>query len=219
LATRIAIGFVAAFMFGIAAMMFGLPVSDRAADRSGDWMVVLGGLVMTGFAVFATFALVAVLRIRITLDAAMLDATVVDGHSWFLMPHFRSVRLRLTEIRSVERRCELFRQLGLGSMRDAVSVVTTGGERIGLFSNTLGSSDTLPLDEVADAIAAAAGTHVTDDGTVRANGPGLYGAASSSWAEVPLDTATASKARRAVIVTAQIFGTILILAFALRACF
>jgi hypothetical protein len=205
-------------MFGIAALMFGLNFAYRVEDQSGEWIVVLGGLVMMGFALFASFGLIAVVRIRLTLDSGMLDATVVDGHNWLLVPHFRSVRLKLTDVRSVERRCEIFRQLGLNSMRDALSVVTAGGERIGLFSNTLGSSETLPLDEVAEAIAAAAGVPVTDDGTVRARGPGLYGAASSTWTEQPLDTASASKARRAVIVAAQISGTVLLLIFALRAC-
>jgi uncharacterized membrane protein len=218
LGTRIAIGFLAAFMFLIAALMFGLQFTFRAADHGGDWIVVLAGFVMTGFAVFATFGLIAVVRIHLTIGAGVLDATVVDRHNWLLVPHFRSVRLPLSDIRSVERRCELFRQLGLSTMRDALSVVTAGGERIGLFSNTLGSSDTLPLDEVADAIAAAAGITVTDDGTVRTKGSGLYGAASSSWTEKPLDSATASRAQRAVVVTAQICGALLLLTFVLRAC-
>lgn len=217
--TRIAIGFLAVFMAAMATLLFSLPAIIGSADHSADWIVDLTGLVMTGFALFATFALVAVVRIRVTLDAAILDATVVDGHNWLLIPHFRSVRLPLSDVRSVERRTEFFRTLGIGTMRDALSVVTAGGERIGLFSNTLGSADTLPLDEVAGAIAAAAGIAVTDDGTVRTRGSGLYGAASSSWNEKPLDEAAASKARRNVLLTAQICGSLLVLVFALRACF
>ncbi len=42
-------------------------------------------------------------------------------------------------------------------MRDALSIVTEDGERIGLLSNTLGNLSTLPVDDVANAIAAAAG--------------------------------------------------------------
>jgi hypothetical protein len=205
-------------MFGIAALIFAIPAITGSADHSADWIADLTAIVMSGFGLFATFALVAVTRIRLTLDAGMLDATVVERHDRLLIPHFRSVRLPLTDIRSVERRTELFRTLGISTMRDALSVVRADGERIGLFSNTLGSADTLPLDEVADAIATAAGVAVTDDGTVRTRGSGLYGAASSSWTEKPLDEATANKAQRNVILAAQICGTLLVLVFALRAC-
>jgi hypothetical protein len=105
----------------------------------------------------------------------------------------------------------------MSTMRDALSIVTTGGERIGLFSNTLGSADTLPLDDVANALAAAAGIAVTDDGTVLAKGSGLYGAASSTWTERPLDPVTANKARHSAIVVAQICSALLLLTFVLRA--
>jgi hypothetical protein len=103
-------------------------------------------------------------------------------------------------------------------MREALSVVTTEGERIGLFSDTLGSASTLPLDEVASGIAGAAGLQVTDDGTVLTSGSGLYGAASSSWTERPLDEARAVKMQRLAIRTAQISTIILVSVFILRAC-
>jgi hypothetical protein len=205
-------------MFGIAALMFGLQFASGSSDHSGDWIAIFGGVVVTGFGVFATFALVAISRTRLTLQAALLDATVVEGHNILLVPSFRSFRLPLSDIRSVERRSEIFRTFGVTTTRDAVSIVTTGGERIGLFSNTLGSVDTLPIDEVANAIAEAAGVSVTDDGTVRTKGSGLYGAASSYWTEQPLDAATASKARRNAIVAAQIGTALLLLTFVLRAC-
>ena len=103
-------------------------------------------------------------------------------------------------------------------MRDALSIVTEDGERIGLFSNTLGNLSTLPVDDVANAIAAAAGVTVTDDGTVWARGSGLYGGASSSWTERPIDAASASKARHGAILTVQICTALLLLTFVLRAC-
>jgi hypothetical protein len=219
LATRILMGFLAAFMFGLAALMFSLPLAYGRADHSVDWIVALVALALTGFGVFASFAFIAVVRTRVTLEAATLAATVVDGHNWLLVPHFRSVRLAFADIRSVERRTEMFRTLGLSAMREALSIVTSDGERVGLFSNTLGSADTLPLDEVASAIAAAVGLSVTDDGTVRARGSGLYGAASSSWTERALDESNASKARRTVMRTVQICTALLLLSFILRAFF
>ncbi|HEY1882042.1 MAG TPA: hypothetical protein VGG51_03250 [Candidatus Cybelea sp.] len=217
LATRIALGFLAVFMFGISALLFGLPYA-YSADRSGEWMVLLTGVVTTGFGLFATFGLVAAVRTRVTLGAATLEARVIAGHSRLLVPHFREVRLPLSDIRAVERRSEIFTTLGFSTMRDALSIVTAEGERIGLFSNTLGNASTLPLDEVASAIAAASGIAVTDDGTVRAKGSGLYGAASSSWSEAPLDDTSARKARRAAIATVQFCAVLLLLTLVLRAC-
>lgn len=217
LATRILLGFLAAFIFGIAALLFALPFSF-GGDRTGDFIVVLTGIAMTGFGVFATFGLIAAVRTRITLDTRMLDATVVTGHNALLVPRFRDVGIPLSQIRSVERRCEIFRTAGFYSSREALSIVTAAGERIGLCSDTLGNASTLPLDEIASGIAGAAGIAVTDDGTVRAKGSGLYGAASSSWTECPLDAASATKARRAAIATMQICTLVLLLTFLLRAC-
>jgi hypothetical protein len=216
LGTRIVMGFLAAFMFGIAGLLVSLPFTLGGADHTGDWMVFATALVVAGFGVFITFASVAIARTRLTLDATTLDATVVDGHNWFLVPRFRSIRVPLHDIQSIERRNEIFKTLG---MRDALSIVTSGGERIGLFSNTLGSLDTLPLDEVANAIAAAAGIGVTDDGTVLTRGSGLYGAASSTWTERPLDPTSANKARRTAIVAAQICSALVLLTYVLRAFF
>lgn len=216
LTTRIALVFLAAFMFAMAAILFSLPFV-YGGGRSGDWTIALTGIVMTGFAIFATFGSIAATRTRVTLGATTLEATVVAGHNWCLAPQFREILLPLSEIHSVERRCEIFRTLGFLTMREALSVVTTRGQRVGLFSDTLGNAGTLPLDEVANAIAAAAGTPVRDDGTVRTKGSGLYGAASSSWGERPLDEVRARKGRRAAIATAQICSAILLLTLLLRA--
>lgn len=218
LATRIVLGFLAAFMFSIAGLLFSLPLMHDNGDRSADWIVILPGIVIVGFGIFATFVLIVAVRTRITLGATTLEATVVAGHNLLLVPQLRKVGLPLSQIRSVERRCEIFRRLGLLTMRDALSIVTEDGERIGLFSNTLGNLSTLPVDDVANAIAAAAGVTVTDDGTVWARGSGLYGGASSSWTERPIDAASASKARHGAILTLQICTALLLLTFVLRAC-
>lgn len=218
LATRIVIGFLAAFMYSMAGLLFSLPLTLGNGDHGADWFVMLTGVVMGGFGIFATFALIVAVRVKIVLGATMLEATVVGGHNILLVPRLREVRLALSQIRAVERRCEMFRSLGFATMRDALSIVTADGERIGLFSNTLGTLSTLPIDDVANAIAGAAGVAVTDDGTVWTKGSGLYGAASSSWTERPLDAASASKARRAAVLTVQICTTLLLLTLALRAC-
>lgn len=218
LATRIGLGVLAAFMFSIAALIFSLPLMYDNGDHGADWIVIFTALVIVGFGIFTTFALIAAVRTEITLGATTLEATVIRGHNLLLVPQMREVRLPLSQIGSVERRCEIFRRLGLFTMREALSIVTTGGERIGLFSNTLGTLSTLPIDEVANAIAAAASIPVTDDGTVWAKGSGLYGAASSTWTERPLDTASASRARRAAMLTVQICTTLLLLTFVLRSC-
>lgn len=218
LGTRVAIAILAAFMFGFAILIFCIPLLANVTDHSSDWITVVLGIVMVGFGLFATFALIAVLRMRVAIDAAGLDATVITGHDLLLVPRFRHIHLPLTQIHSVERRHELFRTLGIPTMRDALSVVTGEGERIGLFSDTLGSATTLPLDEIASAIAGAVGVPVTDDGTVLTRGSGLYGAASSSWKERPLDEASAAKARRMVVRTAQVSTIVLLLVFVLRAC-
>jgi hypothetical protein len=217
LVTRIAFGFLAAFLLGIAGLMFALPIMYGGKDDLADALIIASGLVQLGFGVFATFALAAVVQTHVTLDEKTLEATVIEGHNWFLVPRFRSFRLSLRAVRSVERRSEIKRMLGMSTVREALSIVTTGGTRIGLFSDTLGSADTLPIDDVANAIATAAGIAVTDDGTVLTKGSGLYGAASSSWTERPLDAATASKARRAAIVTAQICSALILLTFVIRA--
>jgi hypothetical protein len=204
-------------MFGFAALLFWLPFSF-GSDRGDDWVVALPGIVLAGFGVFATFAFVAAVKTRIALDATSFAATVVDGHNRFLMPRFRHVQLSLSDIRAVERRSEIFRSLGFYTMRDALSLVTAENERIGLCSNTMGSAATFPIDEIAEAVARAAGITVTDDGTVRTKGSGLYGAASSSWSEAPLDDVRAGKMRRTAILTAQLCALALLLTLALRAC-
>lgn len=217
LATRIGLSVLAAFMFSIAGLLFDLPFMVGNGDLGGDWIVFLTAVVMVGFAVFTTFALIVALRTRIALSATTFEATVVSGYNALLVPRLREVRLPLSQIRAVERRREVFRSFGFSTMREALSVVTVAGERIGLFSNTLGTLSTLPINDVAAAIASAAGVTVTDDGTVRARGSGLYGAASSSWTELPLDAASAGKAQRAAMLTAQICTGLLLLTFILRA--
>jgi hypothetical protein len=203
-------------MFGFAAVLFALPFAV-GGDSSGDWVVIAAGLFVAGFGLFATFALLAALKTDVRLDGATLDATIVSGHDVFLIPRFRTIRLPVSDIRSVERRREVFRTFGFYSLRNALSIVTASGERIGLFSDSIGTASTLPIDDVANAIAAAAGIAVTDDGTVRTKGSGLYGAASSSWIERPLDDVQSRKARRAAILTIQISTALLLLTLALRA--
>lgn len=217
LATRIGLSVLAAFMFSIAGLLFDLPFMVGNGDLVGDWIVFLTAVVMAGFAVFTTFALIVALRTRVALSATTFEATVVSGYNTLLVPRLREVRLPLSQIGSVERRREVFRSFGFSTMREALSIVTVAGKRIGLFSNTLGTLSTLPIDELADAIASAAGITVTDDGTVRARGSGLYGAASSSWTELPLDAFSAGKAQRAAMLTAQICTGLLLLTFILRA--
>jgi hypothetical protein len=215
LSTRIALGVLAFFMFGFAAVLFGLPFSV-GGDRSGDWVVIATGVVITWFGLFAVFALIAALKTRVMLNGPTFEATIVSGHDVFLIPRFRTVRLSVSDIRAVERRREIFRTLGFYSMRDALSIVTTEGERIGLCSDTIGTASTLPIDDVAHAIATAAETTVTDDGTVRTGGSGLYGAASSSWVEHPLDHARASKMQRVAVLTMQVCTVLLLLTLLLR---
>jgi hypothetical protein len=219
---RIVLGFLAAFMFGVAALLFSVPALAGETDRSGDGFIYVTGAIMVGFGLFLTFGLIAIARTRIALEDAiggtLLDATVPNGHSWLLVPRLRTIRLPVAEIRSVERRQEVTRSFGLSSVRDALSVVTATGERVGLFSTAGTALIRLPLPEIAGAIAAAAGVAVTDDGTVMTKASGLYGEASSSWTERPLDAPAAGKARRAAAVTLQIIVALMSITFIVRAC-
>jgi hypothetical protein len=212
------LGFAAIFMFGVAASLFSLPVLLGGHDPSINAIVYVTAIIMAGFGLFMTFALIGVVRTHISISATNLDATVPHGHSRLLVPHFRVIALPLEQIRSVERRQEAFRSFGLISLRDSLSIVTSGGERIGLFSNPSGPAARLPLDDITAAIASGAGIAVTDAGTVWTKAPGLYGEASSSWTEPPLDQTSAIKVRRTAVRTAQIAGTLVLLAIALRAC-
>jgi hypothetical protein len=219
---RIVLGFLAAFMYGVVILLFCIPVLAGGTDPTGNAIIYVTGTIMAGFALFLTFGLIAIARTRITLQmragGAVLDAIVPGGHNLLLVPRLRAVRLPVAEIRSVERRQEVVRSFGLSSLRDALSVVTTTGERIGLFSTAASSLINLPLPAVADAIAAAAGVAVTDDGTVVTKASGLYGEASSSWTEKPLDAPAANKARRVAAVTLQIVVGLMMLTFIIRAC-
>jgi len=216
--SRMLIGFLVAFEFAIAALLFSLPILLGGSDHSFDWFIEAVAVVMLAFGLFFAFALLAMSRTRISLFPKALDALVPDHHNRLLFPHFRAIRLPISEIRSVERRQEICRSFGLSTLRESLSLVTTSGERIGLFSNTQGPASQLPLDEIAGAIASAAGVAVTDDGTVFSKAQGLYGAASSSWNEPPLAAASATKARQAVARTVQITLALVYLTFIIRSC-
>ena len=215
---RIMLGFAAAFLFGVAALLFSLPLLLGGNDPSINAIVYVTAMIVAGFGLFVTFALIGVVRTQISISGTNLAATVPHGHSRLLVPHFRLIALPLEQIRSVERRQEAFRSFGLTTLRDSLSIVTSGGERIGIFNNTSGPAGQLPLDDIAAAIASGAGIAVTDAGTVWTKAPGLYGEASSSWTERPLDETSAIKVRRAAVRTAQIAMTLVLLAIALRAC-
>jgi len=216
--SKIAIGVVAAFMFGFAALLFSLPSQGISKDHSADWMVYLTGVILAGFGIFVSVGLSVALRTRISIDARDLNATFPDHHNWLLVPSFRSVRIPLTDIHSVELREEIFKTFGLSNSRVALSIVTASGERIGLVNATNGSASTLPVDDIAAGIAAAAGLPITDDGTVFSKVPGLYGVAASTWSEPRLDEKTAGEARRTVVRTMQIVAGLMLLGFVLRAC-
>jgi hypothetical protein len=219
LAARIVLGIIPVFAFGMAGFFFSMQFTVAAGDRLTGVFLDLLSLAVVGFAVFMTFGLIAAVRTRIAIDGTFFDATVIAGHSALLVPHFRTIRLPVAEIGSVERRVEISSILGLTAMRDSLSIVTTGGERIGLFSNTTGALNILPIDEIAAGIASAAGIAITDAGTVTTKSQGLYGAASSSWNETPLDAASAGKAKQVAVRTLQILVGLMTLGFVLRACF
>jgi hypothetical protein len=215
---RIMLGFAAVFMFAVAAVLFSLPLLVGGGDPGANSIVAITGIIMVGFGLFMTFGLIGVVRTQIGLKGPNLEATVPQHHSRLLVPKFRVIAVPLGQIRAVETRQEAFRSFGLVNLRQSLSIVTSDGERIGLFSNTLGPAAQLPLDEIAGAIAAGAGVAVTDAGTVWTTAPGLYGEASSAWREQPLDQAGAIKVRGAALRTAQIAGTLMLLVLALRAC-
>ena len=219
LSNQLLLGFLAALMAGVAVFLLCLPsIAGGPVDPGINWMIYATAAVMFGFALFVSFALVSLVRTRISLDGAFLDATVPARHNALLVPSFRAIHLPIAEIRSVERRQEVTRGLISSTLRESLSVVTAAGERVGLFSNTLGPSMQLPMDEIAGAIAGAAGVGVTDDGIVLTQAPGLYGQASSNWTERPMDPVSANKARRRALLTLQICGALVLLTIALRAC-
>ena len=218
LVARIVLGFIPAFIFGVAAFLFSMQFTVGAGDRVTGLILDAVTLAVVALAVFMTFGLIAAVRTRIGIDGTFLDATVPAGHNALLVPHFRTIRLPVAEIGSVERRVEISSILGLSSMRDSLSIVTTGGERIGLFSNTNGAINILPIDEIAAGIASAAGLAITDAGTVTTKSQGLYGAASSSWNEPALDPESAGKAKQLAVRTLQILVGLMTLGFVLRAC-
>jgi hypothetical protein len=216
---RVVIGIGAAFMFLIALFLFSLPFwIGGSADATSTAMIDVTGALMAGFGTFFLFGLSAMARTRVTLDGSLLAATVPAGHNWLLVPAFREVRLPVSQIRSVERRQEIYKWAGFGSLRETLSVVTQSGERIGLFTNTVGPASQLPIDDIAAALARAAGVEVVDGGTVISKAPGLYGQPSSTWTETPLDAATAQRKRAGVARTSQIVFFLVMMTLVLRAC-
>jgi hypothetical protein len=218
LGVRVFLGCVVAIVFSLGAFLIAVPFLIPGNLTGVAWLLDVCGLVVAGFGCFMLFGLIAFSRMRITLGADSLDATVTAGYSRLLVPRFRTVSLPVAEIRSVERRDEITRMLGLSTERESLSVVTTNGERIGLFSNTAMAVNKLPLAEIANAIAAAAGVPVNDVGTVLVKGAGLYGDASTAWTEPPLDPANAAKAKRSAALTMQILVGLVMACAALRAC-
>ena len=217
LSSQIMLAILTVFMFAAAALIVATPALVGGPASGFDYTIPIFAGVIACFGVFAFFGLLAVVRTRVSLDATTLSATVPGDHVAFLIPTFRAVRLPIAEIRSVERREEIFKQFWTTNLRDSLSVVTKAGERIGLVSATVGTIQ-FPLDEMADAIARAAGVEVTDDGTVRTKAPGLYGEASSSWTETPLDEKSANAARDRVLLGMQIAAGLILLGVVLRAC-
>ena len=217
-ASRVIIGVAAGFMYGFAVLLLCLPLISGVSDPIANTILAVTGAILVCFGLFVTFGYIAMARTRISVSATALDATVPSGHNGLLVPRFRTISLPLARIHSVERRQEAFRSFGLVNMRDSLSVVTDDGERIGIFSNTSGPSSTLPLGEIADAIAAGAGTSVTDGGTVWTKAPGLYGTAASTWTEARLDDPSAVKARRMAARTMQVFLVLFLLVVVVRAC-
>ena len=216
--TGLDIGVVVVFMFGVAAFLIGIPLLVPGNLTGVAWVLDVCGLVVAGFGCFMLSGLIAFSRMQISLSPAGLDATLTAGNSRWLVPRFRTISLTVAEIRSVERRDEISRMLGLSTQFQSLSIVTTKGERIGLFSNAATAAAKLPLEEIASAIAAAAGVPVSDGGTVLIKRAGLYGDASSSWTEQPLDPVNAVKAKRTAALTMQILVGVVMLCAVLRAC-
>jgi hypothetical protein len=215
---RVLLACLTLLFLSIGVGFLGLPFWVGGGYNGAYLVVAATGLIMLGFAAFMGFGLIAAVRSHISLDATTLDAVLPGHRTWLLLPTFRSVRLPLAQIRAVERREEIVKMLGLSSLRDALSVVTDTGERIGLFSNANTAAIRFPLDEAAAGIAAAAAVPLTNVGTVLAKGGGVYGEESSTWTERPLDAASASKARRTATLTIQILTGVMMAIFILRAC-
>jgi len=215
---RVMIGVLVAFTFGLVVLLFALPAIVRRSDPTATLMIDALAVVMLAFGIFYAFGLTAIVRTRIALDGSTLRATVPSHHNLLLVPFFRSIALPVTDIAAVEQRQEAVRSWGLTTLRDSLSIVTVEGERIGLFSDTAGPSLGLPLDDIAAGIAGAAHLEVTQAPMVWSRAPGLYGAASSSWSETPLDASAAANARRIATLTAQICAALILLVFVLRAC-
>ena len=80
----------------------------------------------------------------------------------------RRVTVPISEVRAVEIREEVSRFAGIVSLARALSVATTNGDRFVLGQATGQEVSALPIDEMAQAIADAAGRPVTDRGTINA---------------------------------------------------
>ena len=219
-AARVMFAILTAFILGIAALLFSLPliVPTAGSDATTLWITDITGFFMVCLGLFLAFGLIAISRTRISVGAGALVATITDHHNIFLVPHFTSYRIPLTEIRSVERREEVVKSFGLTSIRDSLSIVTASGARIGLVTNARGASVGLQIGPIASGIAAAAGLPVTDGGIVSSKAPGLYGEAASTWSEAKLDPASANRARTAAQRTMQLVLLMAMSVLVLRAC-
>ncbi len=218
LAARIFVGLLAGGAIALGLALLWLPFR---LDAQTDQLVAIYGpaaLVVLTFGAFMAFGAVALARTRLTLGATSLRGVVPVENGWSFAPSFRTVDVPVSEIRAVDRRVEIVRTLGLSMARQSLSIVTASGERIGLFTNPDTAVVRLPLGEIAGAIAAAAGIAVTDRGTVISKAPGLFGSASSSWTETPLDAPRAARARRGALITLQVIFGLMALTWILRAC-
>jgi len=219
LAARVGLGLAALFLYGVAVFIADIPaIAGGPPDPVAGWILAACGAGIAALASFMAFGWLAVVRTRITVGGTALDAVVPDRHDWLLVPHFRTVHVPLASIARVETRQEVARSAGFPTLRDSLSVVTAGGERIGLVSATAATAAQLPVAAIAAGLAAAASVAVTFRGTVRTKDQGLYGIASSHWDEAPLDAASAAKARHGAVVTAQIVFALMMFTMLLRGC-
>ena len=215
---RLGFAAIVVLILGLAAFFFAAPfvLGPNAAGLIVFFFVL--GVPMAALGLFMAVGFIAVVRALISLDGSTLDAELIAPPKRPFVPSFRSLHLPVNQIRSVEKREEIVRKYGFTTVRNSLSLVTTNGERIGLFSNNVGSIGQMPLDEIAGAIASAAGIPVTDRGSVLTTTAGLYGEAEATWNEPPLDPAAATKARRTAARTMQILVSVVLLLSLLRTC-
>ncbi|HEX3468396.1 MAG TPA: hypothetical protein VHT05_09990 [Candidatus Elarobacter sp.] len=218
LAGRITIAVLAAALIGTGLFIALIPFFAGGGDAVVYAILGTCGAIVVAFGLFLALGFSAFARTVVALDASALRAVVPVERGWLIVPRLRAIDLPPATVRAVERRTEITKFLGLSTVRQALSIVTTGGARIGLLTAAETSMVRLPLDEIAAAIANAAGITVTDGGTVYSKAIGLYGAAASDWNEPPLDVPAAQKARRGAAITLQIIVALMAVTFIVRAC-